>query len=101
MLNCDATQITFTGNATDGTNLVLAGLSGKQGDEVIVTDEEHEAINHPLLYLQRSKGVRMRRVQVSPDPDVMRQRCEAVVSDRTRLLAFSQVTCESGTRLPV
>ena len=100
MLNCESTQIAFTGNATDGINLVLAGMTWQQGDEVIVTDEEHEAINHPLLYLQRSKGVRMRRVQVSPDPDVMLQRCEDVVSDRTRLLAFSQVPCESGTRLP-
>ena len=100
LLNCDATQISFTGNATDGTNLVLAGMAWQEGDEVIVTDEEHEAINHPLLYLQRTKGVRMRRIQVSPDADVMRQRCEAVASDRTRLIAFSQVTCESGTRLP-
>ena len=100
MLNCEPTQITFTGNATDGTNLVLAGLTWQEGDEVIVTDEEHEAINHPLLYLQCSRGVRMRRIQVSPDPDVMRQRCAEVASDRTRLLAFSQVTCESGTRLP-
>ena len=62
-------------NATDGTNLVLAGMEWQEGDEVIVTDEEHEAINHPLLYLQCTKGVQMRRIQVSPDPDVMRQRC--------------------------
>lgn len=100
LLNCDAAQISFTGNATDGTNLVLSGLSWQEGDEVIVTDEEHEAINHPLLYLQRTKGIKMRRVQVSPDPAVMRERCETAASERTRLIAFSQVTCESGTRLP-
>lgn len=100
MLNCESTQIAFTGNATDGTNLVLAGIPWQAGDEVIVTDEEHESINHPLLYLQRTQGIRMRRVQVSPDPDVMRQRCADVASERTRLLAFSQVTCESGARLP-
>lgn len=100
LLGCDAAQIAFTGNATDGTNLVLAGLTWEAGDEVIVTDEEHEAINHPLLYLQQSRGIRMRRVPVSPDPDVMRARCAAVASPRTRLLAFSHVTCESGTRLP-
>ncbi|MBN1872898.1 MAG: aminotransferase class V-fold PLP-dependent enzyme [Anaerolineae bacterium] len=100
LLGCEATQITFTGNATDGTNLVLAGLTWQAGDEVIVTDEEHEAINHPLLYLQRSKGIRMRRIKVSPEPDVMRQHCADVASERTRLLAFSHVTCETGTRLP-
>jgi selenocysteine lyase/cysteine desulfurase len=100
ILGCAETQIAFTGNATDGTNLVLAGMTWRDGDEVITTDEEHPSIIHPLLYLQCSKGIRMRQVQVSPDPEVMRQRCAEVVSERTRLLAFSHVTCETGTRLP-
>lgn len=100
LLGTTASQIAFTGNATDGTNLVLAGLDWEAGDEVITTDEEHEAIVHPLLYLQCTKGIVVHRVQVSPDPAVMQQRCEDVLSDRTRLLAFSHVTCESGTRLP-
>ena len=100
LLGCDAEQIAFTGNATDGTNLVLAGLQWDEGDEVIATHEEHESIIHPLLHLQRTQGVCMRRVEVSPDPDVMLARCEAAVSPRTRLLAFSHVTCETGTRLP-
>lgn len=30
----------------------------------------------------------------------MMERCAAVASPRTRVLAFSHVTCESGTRLP-
>jgi selenocysteine lyase/cysteine desulfurase len=100
LLGTTASQIAFTGNATDGTNLVLAGLDWKAGDEVITTDEEHEAIVHPLLYLQCTKGIVVRRVRVSADPAVMQRRCEEVASNRTRLLAFSHVTCESGTRLP-
>ncbi len=100
LLGCSPEQIAFTGNATDGTNLVLAGLTWHEGDEVITTDEEHEAIVHPLLYLQRTRGIHVRRVSVSPDADVMAARCNAVASPRTRLLAFSHVTCESGARLP-
>lgn len=100
LLSCSATAIAFTGNATDGTNLVLAGLTWRAGDEVIITNEEHEAIVHPLLYLQCKRQIRIHRVSVSPDADVMRARCAAVASPRTRLLAFSHVTCESGTRLP-
>jgi selenocysteine lyase/cysteine desulfurase len=93
-------QIAFTGNATDGTNLVLAGMTWQPGDEVITTTEEHESMIHPLLYLQCTRGIQMRRVEVSPDPEIMRQRCVEVASERTRLLAFSHVTCETGTRLP-
>jgi selenocysteine lyase/cysteine desulfurase len=100
LLGCD-TYIALTGNATDGTNLVLSGLPWEEGDEVITTDEEHESINHPLLHLQRCQGIHMRRIGVSPDPEVMVQRCREAQSPRTRLIAFSQVTCETGTRLPV
>jgi selenocysteine lyase/cysteine desulfurase len=100
LLGCAPAQIAFTGNATDGTNLLLAGLAWEAGDEVIITDEEHEAIVHPLLYLQCTRQIRVHRIPVSPDAEVMQRRCAAVASPRTRLLAFSHVTCESGTRLP-
>jgi selenocysteine lyase/cysteine desulfurase len=100
LIGATADDIAFTGNATDGNNLMLAGLTWHEGDEVITTTEEHEAINHPLLFMQRSKGVRMRRIEVSPDPEIMLARCAEAASPRTRLLMFSHVTCESGTRLP-
>ncbi len=100
LLKCDADCIAFTGNATDGVNLVLSGLQWAPGDEVVTTDQEHESIIHPLLHLHRCRGIRIRRVGVSPDPQVMRARCEAVLSPRTRLVAFSHVTCETGARLP-
>ena len=100
LLACDPEQVALTSNATDGTNLALAGLDWEEGDEIISTDEEHESLVHPLIHLQSWKGIRVRWIQVSPDPDTMLRRCEDVASSRTRLLAFSHVTCESGTRLP-
>ena len=66
-----AEEIAFTGNATDAINLVLAGSPWTAGDEIITTTEEHEAMLHPLWFLQRRRGVRVRRVEVGPDPTVM------------------------------
>src|SRR6266536_1436559 len=63
-------EIAFTRDATDGINLVLAGLAWQAGDEVITTTEEHEAMNHPLLYLQATRHIVVKRVEVSPDPAV-------------------------------
>ena len=100
LLNVSADELAFTRNATDGINLVLAGMDWRPGDEVITTDEEHEAMAHPLLYLQRARGIKAHFLDVSPDPAVMLARIEAVVSPRTRLIAMSHVTCETGTRLP-
>jgi len=96
-----AEEIAFTRNATDGINLVLAGLDWKPGDEVITTEEEHEAMNHPLAYLHTTKGLVFKRLVVSPVAEVMIERLNAAYSDRTRLVAVSFVTCETGTRLPV
>ncbi|MCL5996102.1 MAG: aminotransferase class V-fold PLP-dependent enzyme [Chloroflexi bacterium] len=100
LLGASVKEIAFTRDATDGINLVLAGLTWQPGDEVITTTEEHEAMIHPLLYLQATKGICVRRVEISPDPDVMLRRLEEVRSPRTRLVGMSHVTCETGTRLP-
>ncbi len=101
LIGAETEEIAFTRNATDGINLVLSGIDWKPGDEVITTDEEHEAMNHPLLYLQKTKGIKVVRVQVTPKADLMRERLDAAATSRTRLVAVSFVTCETGTRLPV
>lgn len=100
MIGARPEDIAFSRNATDGVNLVLAGLTWNEGDEIITTDQEHEAVLHPLLYLQSRTGIRVRRIACSPDPGEMLRRLDAHVSERTRLVAFSHVTCETGTRLP-
>jgi L-cysteine/cystine lyase len=72
-------EIAFTRNATDGINLVLAGIDWQPGDEVITTDEEHEAMNHPLLYLHQRKAWSSSG-WVSPDAAVMTERLEALMT---------------------
>jgi len=100
ILNAESTEIAITRNATDGNNLVLAGLAWQAGDEVISSDEEHPSLQHPLLYLQKTKGIKVHWVPITPDPEEMVARVAAVASQRTKLLAMSHVPCETGTRLP-
>jgi selenocysteine lyase/cysteine desulfurase len=100
LVGAQADEIAFTRNATDGINLVLAGLRWCPGDEVITSDQEHEAMIHPLAYLVRTQGLVVRRVGLSPEPDAMLQALGAVLTPRTRLVALSLVSCETGTRLP-
>ena len=100
MIHCDSTEIAFTRNATDGINLVLAGIDWQAGDEVITTVQEHEAMIHPLMYLQKTRGIVVKFVDVSPEPEAMLNQLEQQVTARTRLVGMSLVTCETGTRLP-
>jgi selenocysteine lyase/cysteine desulfurase len=100
LISAEADEIAFTRNATDGINLTLAGIEWQPGDEVITTSEEHEAMVHPLMYLQNHKGIRVRLVDVSADPNILLPRLDQVYSKKTRLVGMSLVTCETGTRLP-
>ena len=100
LIHADKDEISFTRNATDGINLVLAGLDWQPGDEGITTNEEHEAMMHPLMYLHKQRGLVFHRLEVSPDANNMIDQLEKVVTPKTRLVAMSLVTCESGTRLP-
>jgi selenocysteine lyase/cysteine desulfurase len=100
MISADVQEIAYNRNATDGINFVLSGIDWKEGDEVISTLEEHEAMFHPLMYLQKTKKIKPVWIEISPDPDVMLSRIQNVANKKTRLIAISYVTCESGTRLP-
>lgn len=93
-------EVAFSRNATDGTNFVLSGLEWAPGDEILTTDEEHPSLQHPLLYLQKTRGVKVRFLPVSPSAEEMVERLERAKTPRTRMVAMSHVPCETGARLP-
>lgn len=100
LLRAPTDTIAFTRNATDGHNIVLFGIAWKPGDELLISDQEHPALSHPAAYLEDRSKVRVRVFAVDPDPRVTEQNVLAALSKRTRLIAFSHVSCESGIRLP-
>ena len=100
LLHTHPDTIAFTRNATDGHNLVLQGIQWQPGDELLISNEEHPALSHPAAYLQDHAGPGVRVFDVDADPQVTLQNIRAALSPRTRLIAFSHVSCESGVRLP-
>ncbi len=100
LLHVHADTIAFTRNATDGHNVVLFGVDWKPGDELLISDQEHPALSHPAAYLQNRHEVRVRVFAVDRNPQVTLQKVNGALSERTRLIAFSHVSCESGIRLP-
>jgi cysteine desulfurase / selenocysteine lyase len=66
-----------------------------------VSSEEHPALLTPILSIARRRGVRVLRLPISQDPDAMIVRFREILSPRTRLIAVSHVTTDTGTTLPV
>ena len=99
LVGASADELTFTRNATDGVNLVAWGLSWQPDDEVLLSDEEHPAMNLPWHHLRRAGGPRVRTFRIGPDPAATVENVRALITPRTRLIASSHVSCVSGTRV--
>ena len=100
-IGAEPDEVAFTRNATDGVNLVAAGLSWQPGDEVIISDQEHPAMNFPWRWAAQRKGIVLHRFHVEHDPEANLANVKALITPRTRLIGTSWVTSPYGIRLPV
>ncbi|MEX1019360.1 MAG: aminotransferase class V-fold PLP-dependent enzyme [Litorilinea sp.] len=100
-IGADPDEVAFTTQFSTAVNIVVEGLDWQAGDEVIVTDQEHPALLIPLMNIVRRHGLKVSRIPVSHNADEMLSSFEAVLTDRTKLVAVSHVTTDSGTTLPV
>jgi L-cysteine/cystine lyase len=93
LLGAAPDEIILTRSASDSTNIIAHGLNWRSGDEVIVTDEEHQSGLLPWLNLAQRTGIKVRPVAVHPEPAVFLQNLADQMSPRTRLVFASHVTC--------
>ena len=95
-LNASAEEIAFLRSTSDGALLVANGLQWREGDEIILTDNEFGANAYPWLNL-RDRGVRIRLVR-APQQRLTVETLDRLRSARTRLVAVSYVTFLDGFR---
>jgi selenocysteine lyase/cysteine desulfurase len=100
ILDVPATWLAFGRNATDGINYVLGSLRWQPGDEVIISDQEHPALALPWAYGARRGLFTGRTFAVDPDPAITLRNLEGQITPRTRLIACSHVSSQTGIRLP-
>jgi selenocysteine lyase/cysteine desulfurase len=101
LLNVDPAHLAFNRNATDGINTVAAAFPLVAGDEVITSSEEHPAMIIPWLAACQRSGASLRYVDVSASPEDFTNNIRNSLNESTRVIALSQVSCETGTRMPV
>ncbi len=95
-------EIALISTATEGINIILNGLQFEKGDEVITSTHEHVALEVPLLYKMKTAGIVLKTF----DPDMEDglgnlARIEKLITNRTRLIFISHVTCTTGQVFPV
>ncbi|HWP49895.1 MAG TPA: aminotransferase class V-fold PLP-dependent enzyme [Candidatus Limnocylindrales bacterium] len=101
LIGADPQEVAFTRNVSEGINLVAGGFDWKPGDEVIITDQEHESGLLPWLHLARTRGLQVKVLTLTNSHSQILSKLADLLTSRTRLLALSHVTCSTGLRLPV
>ena len=110
-------EVVFTKNATEALNLVAyafsnatagggGGVAGGPfrlgpGDEVLVTEMEHHANLVPWQELARRTGATLRWVPVTVGGRLELGRLDELLTERTRVFAFTHVSNVLGTVNPV
>lgn len=102
LLGCDADELAFTRNATEGINIVCNGLPLKSGDEIITTTHEHVGNSVPWLALLQREGIVIKLFEPSTESAKENvDQIEKLTTKRTRLISVPHVTTTTGQILPI
>jgi cysteine desulfurase / selenocysteine lyase len=100
----DAREIVFTRNATESINLVAQSFVRprvRPGDQVLITGLEHHANIVPWQLLRDQLGIELVVAPINDDGELLLDRFEALLSERTRLVSVTWVSNALGTVNPV
>lgn len=98
-----SSEIVFVRGATEAINLVAKSW-GRQhvgkDDEIVLTNLEHHANIVPWQMLAQETGARIRVAPVDDDGQILLDEYQKLITSRTRLVAFPQVSNALGTITP-
>ena len=100
----ESAEIIFTRNTTESLNLIAYsyGLSNlREGDEIVVSITEHHSNILPWQMVARSTGAKLVYLECEQDGRITDEAIEKTITDRTRLVAFNEVSNVTGRRNPV
>jgi cysteine desulfurase/selenocysteine lyase len=97
-------EIIFCRGATEALNLVCRMIQHQGlalGDEVLITEMEHHSNIGPWLMACEETGATLKVVPIAPSGDLDLGRLEAMLNERTKILAVSHVSNVTGAINPV
>lgn len=100
----DAREVVFVRGATEAINLVAHSFVAprlQSGDEVLITEMEHHSNIVPWQIVCEARDAKLVVAPVTDRGDLDIDTFEALLSDRTRFVAFTHVSNVLGTVNPV
>ena len=103
-LHAQPDEVSITHSTTEGLNIFAHGLDWRQGDEVILGDQEHFGATEPYRTLAERYGVKLVTVNLPLPAESVDQVVAAYAqafSPRTRVLVVSHVSYLTGLAAPL
>lgn len=97
LAGADASMVTFTSSLAEGMNLLMNGVDWKDGDNIVIPDNEFPSVVYPALNLEY-RGVSVKFVPKNDEGRTDYDLIEAAIDDRTRAVALSDVEFADGFR---
>jgi cysteine desulfurase/selenocysteine lyase len=97
-------EVVFVRGATEALNLIAQSYGRtnlRAGDEILITEIEHHANIVPWQLVANEVGAQLKVVPAQDDGDVRLEDVLSRIGDRTKIVAFPQVSNSLGTVLPV
>jgi len=97
-------EIVFTRGATEAINLVAQTFGRDQigpGDEIVLSIMEHHANVVPWHFLRERQGAVIKWAPVDDDGNFLLDEFEALLTDRTKMVAVTQMSNVLGTITPI
>jgi len=100
----EAKECIFVRGTTEGINLVMHGYGRKfigNGDEIIISAMEHHSNIVPWQMLCEEKGAQLRVIPMNDAGELLLDQYDALLNERTKLVAVMHVSNALGTINPV
>nr|WP_319388983.1 cysteine desulfurase [uncultured Cohaesibacter sp.] len=97
-------NIIFTRSSTEAINLVASSYGGMvlgEGDEVIISILEHHSNIVPWNFLRERLGVVIKWAPVDDDGNFLMDEFEKLLTEKTKVVAITQMSNAIGTIVPV
>jgi len=97
-------EIVFTRGATEAINLVAQTFGRERigpGDEIVLSIMEHHANIVPWHFLREREGAVIKWAPVDEDGNFLIDEFEKLLTDRTKMVAITQMSNVLGTVVPV
>jgi selenocysteine lyase/cysteine desulfurase len=101
IVGADSDELCMTKNVSEGINHICWGLKLKKGDEIIMTTHEHVGGCAPWLHRAKLEGLVIKTFPLGKTAEETIENFKKAITKKTKVMAVPHIPCTIGQVLPV